>query len=335
MRNVALLPPGAAKTTLMTFGVQGWACMPLMMPGRARGILGFDTIWPAWRVFFPLPVVRLAGDAIGNAIERELFERDRAKLAARLERALRMQMVGQLASGIAHNFNNIIGAILGFSEMAAAEIEGGAKAARHLAEIQRAAERGRDLIDSILTFGRRSDARTSSRVGAGPARRDGVAPPRHAAGGGRARGVGRSVRSRGVRRGGAGAADHSQPVQERRARRWTGPAASPSWRKHKVRTEGPSKVYVRGCDSGRKIELHFCPDCGSTVFWRPEFVPDLIGIAFGAFADPSMPWPALSVWETTRHPWVTFDHEPDRYGRQELIEGPVKAAISAPPLASH
>jgi signal transduction histidine kinase len=161
VRDVALLPAGAARTTLMTFGVQGWACMPLMMPGRARGILGFDTIWPARRVFFPLPVVRLAGDAIGNAIERELFERDRAKLAARLERALRLQMVGQLASGVAHNFNNIIAAILGFSEMAAAEIEVGAKAARHLAEIQRAAERGRDLIDSILTFGRRSDARTS------------------------------------------------------------------------------------------------------------------------------------------------------------------------------
>jgi len=31
--------------------------------------------------------------------------------------------------------------------------------------------------------------------------------------------------------------------------------------------DGPSKVYVRSSDSGRKPELHFCPDCGSTVFW--------------------------------------------------------------------
>jgi hypothetical protein len=92
--------------------------------------------------------------------------------------------------------------------------------------------------------------------------------------------------------------------------------------KDQVRTEGPDKVYVRGSDSGRKIKLHFCPNCGSTVFWRPEFVPDLTGIAFGAFADPSMPWPTLSVWETTRHPCVTFDHELDRFGRQELTEGP-------------
>jgi hypothetical protein len=72
--------------------------------------------------------------------------------------------------------------------------------------------------------------------------------------------------------------------------------------KDRARTEGRNKVYLRGSDSGRKIECHFCPHCGSTVFWRAEFVPDLIGIAFGAFAAPSMSWPRLSVWETTRHP---------------------------------
>src|SRR3984885_11654041 len=79
----------------------------------------------------------------------------------RSARALRLQMVGQLASGVAHNFNNIIAAILGYSEMAGSEVETGGKAARRIAEIQRAAERGRDLVDSILTFGRRSDARSS------------------------------------------------------------------------------------------------------------------------------------------------------------------------------
>jgi 2-polyprenyl-3-methyl-5-hydroxy-6-metoxy-1,4-benzoquinol methylase len=77
---------------------------------------------------------------------------------------------------------------------------------------------------------------------------------------------------------------------------------------------------MRGTDSGRKIELHFCPDCGSTVFWHAEFVPHLVGAALGAFADPSMPSPTLSLWETTRHPWVTFDHELDRFGRLNIDE---------------
>ena len=104
-------------------------------------------------------MLRLAGDAVANALEREFLEHDRARLTTRLERARRMQMVGSLASGIAHNFNNIIGAILGYSEIVEPQLTRGTKLAQHIDEIRRAAERGRDLIDSILTFGRQRDAR--------------------------------------------------------------------------------------------------------------------------------------------------------------------------------
>jgi signal transduction histidine kinase/ActR/RegA family two-component response regulator len=162
--NVAALPRGAVKDALAAAGVSAWACVPLLRPGRVRGILGFDALhsWqlkPAWDGAFPLPVVRLAGDAVANAIEREFLERDRTRLATRLERARRMQMVGSLASGIAHNFNNIIGAILGYSEMVEPQLAPGSKPAQHVDEIRRAAERGRDLIDRILTFGRRRAGR--------------------------------------------------------------------------------------------------------------------------------------------------------------------------------
>jgi signal transduction histidine kinase/CheY-like chemotaxis protein len=158
--DAARLPAGDAKKTLMTFGVRAWAGVSLLRPGCSPGILGFDRLKPARGLFFPLAVVRLAGDAIGSAIERDALERERSRLAARLERALRLQMIGQLASGIAHNFNNIIGAILGYSEMASTEVSAGSKPAQHIDEIQRAAERGRDLVDSILTFGRRSESRS-------------------------------------------------------------------------------------------------------------------------------------------------------------------------------
>jgi hypothetical protein len=86
--------------------------------------------------------------------------------------------------------------------------------------------------------------------------------------------------------------------------------------KEQVRIEGPSKVHERRSDSGRSVKFHFCPDCGSTLFWYTELSRDHIGIAFGAFADSSMPWPTLSGWETTRHPWVAFDHELLRLVRQ-------------------
>jgi len=158
--DVSALPRGTVKDTLAACGVRGWACVPLIRPGRLGGIMAFDALQQTWDNVFPLPVVRLAGDAVANAIERELLDRDRARLAMRLERARRMQMIGSLASGIAHNFNNIISAILGYSEMLEPQLARGTKPAQHIDEIRRAAERGRDLIDSILTFGRRRDART-------------------------------------------------------------------------------------------------------------------------------------------------------------------------------
>src|SRR5262249_59080822 len=127
-------------------------------PSGAKGIMGFDALQPAWQRIFPIRAMRLAGDAVASAIGREYLQRDRAILSAHLERARRMQIVGSLTSGIAHNFNNIIGAVLGYAEMAKPQLLSGSRPAEHIDEIRRAAERGRDLIDSILSFGRRSEA---------------------------------------------------------------------------------------------------------------------------------------------------------------------------------
>lgn len=70
-----------------------------------------------------------------------------------------------------------------------------------------------------------------------------------------------------------------------------------------VRLSGPSKVYERSVE-GRKLSFHFCPDCGSTVYWRAAGHPGRVAIAVGAFADPHFPKPARSVFERSRHDWV-------------------------------
>jgi hypothetical protein len=80
-------------------------------------------------------------------------------LEARLQQTHRMETVGALASGIAHNFNNIIGAILGYVEIAELHTKNGSKTAGYLDGIRRAAERAHDLVDQILAFGRRREAR--------------------------------------------------------------------------------------------------------------------------------------------------------------------------------
>jgi hypothetical protein len=68
--------------------------------------------------------------------------------------------------------------------------------------------------------------------------------------------------------------------------------------------EGRATPYVRRGDSGEPITFHFCPQCGSTVYWVLGAAPELIAVAVGAFADPAFPPPLHSVYERRRHAWV-------------------------------
>ena len=62
--------------------------------------------------------------------------------------------MGTLAGGIAHDFNNILGAILGYGEMALRDAPKGSRLARDLDSIVVAGERGRALVDRVLSFSR-------------------------------------------------------------------------------------------------------------------------------------------------------------------------------------
>ena len=86
-------------------------------------------------------------------------------------------------------------------------------------------------------------------------------------------------------------------------------SVSALFKRENVRAEGPSKIYVRDGQEGRKVRMHFCPTCGTTVFWEADLRPDHIGVAVGAFHDPNFPPPTVSVWEESKHGWVALTHD--------------------------
>jgi hypothetical protein len=85
-----------------------------------------------------------------------------------------------------------------------------------------------------------------------------------------------------------------------------------------VRVErGTSDIFERGSASGFPVRFHFCGRCGSNVYWEPARMPDLVGVAVGAFADPTFPPPQQSVWTKDKHAWLrlpdgmaTFESSP-------------------------
>ncbi|MEK8029780.1 GFA family protein [Ideonella sp. DXS29W] len=74
--------------------------------------------------------------------------------------------------------------------------------------------------------------------------------------------------------------------------------------RERVATSGASTVYTRVGDEGSRIRFHFCPQCGSTVYYEPEGLEAFIAIPVGAFADPGFPPPTVSVYEERMHSWV-------------------------------
>ena len=81
-----------------------------------------------------------------------------------------------------------------------------------------------------------------------------------------------------------------------------------------VTIEGESKtsdVSQRQRDAGhvsllrqRGATYHFCPECGSTVYWEISIAPDVLGVAVGGFTDPTFPPPMISGFEAYRPAWA-------------------------------
>jgi signal transduction histidine kinase/CheY-like chemotaxis protein len=160
--QVRRLPPGEGRDACVALRLRGWACASSTVGGESvAAVLGFDALQRPCRITQPgeLGLMRMALDTIVNALGRQVIEEEKARLESRLQQARRMESVGALTSGIAHNFNNIVGAILGYAEMAEEQVQSGSGPARNLGEIRRAGERARDLIDEILRFGRRRETR--------------------------------------------------------------------------------------------------------------------------------------------------------------------------------
>lgn len=74
----------------------------------------------------------------------------------------------------------------------------------------------------------------------------------------------------------------------------------------RVTITGASNHWTRVGDEGGAGHMHFCPTCGSNVFYRLPAEPELIAVAIGAFADPSFPAPTYSVYENRKHAWVAI-----------------------------
>jgi PAS domain S-box-containing protein len=78
------------------------------------------------------------------------------KLEANLRQSAKMEAIGRLAGGIVHDFNNILGAVVGYTDLALSIVEGQPDVAKYLQEIRQAGLRATELVKQILAFSRQN-----------------------------------------------------------------------------------------------------------------------------------------------------------------------------------
>ena len=111
---------------------------------------------------------------------------EKRALEEQLRQALKMEAVGRLARGVAHDFNNVLAAIIGCSDLLSLRLTPADPSFDEAQEIRKAAERGAALTRQLLAFSRSQMLRgAADRSG-----RDGAAARRHAAADGRRRHAG-------------------------------------------------------------------------------------------------------------------------------------------------
>jgi PAS domain S-box-containing protein len=109
---------------------------------------------------FEGPDGRLAGivGAVIDITAHKRSEKERQKLQEELALARKMESIGRLAGGVAHDFNNMLGVIIGNVELALRKIEPPRPLLTNLEEIRNAATRSADLTGQLLAFARKQTA---------------------------------------------------------------------------------------------------------------------------------------------------------------------------------
>ena len=127
------------------------------LPYEAEGVRKNGEVYPLWLEARNIPYkgknVRVV--EFRDITESKRAEEEKEKLEGQLRQAQKMEAVGRLAGGVAHDFNNMLSLIMGHADMALEEIDPSQPLYADLEQIKKAGERSADLTRQLLAFARK------------------------------------------------------------------------------------------------------------------------------------------------------------------------------------
>ena len=147
------IPPrfrNAHRQHIRMFGDIGVSSRSMYSPGTLMGIRADGEEFP---VEATISQVKTASETLFTVILRDISVRKRTE--DELRQAQKMEAVGHLAGGIAHEFNNYLGIIMGYSDLLAQDESQNESVRQTVAEINTATQRATSLTRQLLAFSRK------------------------------------------------------------------------------------------------------------------------------------------------------------------------------------
>ena len=143
--------PESEREILQSKDILSLAVVPVFSQGQLWGFVGFDDC-ESLREWTPteLDTLSAAATTLGAAIDRQQLQEE-------LPFAQKMEAIGNLASGVAHDFNNMLQVISAYTSIAQSKLQPGSPALEDLDEVMMATARAHELTQQLLGFARKQE----------------------------------------------------------------------------------------------------------------------------------------------------------------------------------
>ncbi len=150
---------GLTDVYLAPLGITSLLDAGVIIEGSVAGVVCLEHIgpirkWHSDEEAFSSMAASIVAQVFTNA-RRKQSEKEQIMLEEQLNQARKMESVGQLAGGVAHDFNNMLNVIMGYAELALESIDESSPLYRKLQEIHNAASRSADIARKLLAFARK------------------------------------------------------------------------------------------------------------------------------------------------------------------------------------
>ncbi|MCA9664368.1 MAG: PAS domain S-box protein [Myxococcales bacterium] len=154
--DVSAIPDSTSRREFEAEGIRSLALVPIAFHGECVGFVGFDFVRARRELGGDvINLLEFASATLSRTLERKAAEEQKRALEERLRQSQKLEAIGRLAGGVAHDFNNMLCAIIGYADILSDSATADKATRDAIDQINIAADRAAELTGQLLAFSRK------------------------------------------------------------------------------------------------------------------------------------------------------------------------------------